>query len=262
MDRTGHILLLHHSEGERMRFVADWFAAGLASEDKLFYVDVAGWGVEKLTDGLAARGLHVDFALGEKRLEFVSLEDMLDLGVRGGLCDRALVDEGFPGVRLAVRGDAVAQVVSRVEHIAVENELEHLCHEGRMSVLCQYDGRTTQGPDLTRSLDLHPDWVYEADLSLRRRERLIRVEGTIDTLDDEVLARSLDRMTLDLPTDEVLVLDLRNVQALTAGAGQALMRGTRAFRDRGGRVRCGLPAGDSGRLLSSLAHTEAQFELA
>jgi hypothetical protein len=131
-----------------------------------------------------------------------------------------------------------------------------------MSVLCQYDGRTTQGPDLTRSLDLHPDWVYEADLSLRRRERLIRVEGTIDTLDDEVLARSLDRMTLDLPTDEVLVLDLRNVQALTAGAGQALMRGTRAFRDRGGRVRCGLPAGDSGRLLSSLAHTEAQFELA
>ena len=262
MDRTGHILLLHHSEGERMRFVADWFAAGLTSEDKLFYVDVAGWGVEKLTDDLAARGLHVDFALHEKRLEFVSLEDMLDLGVRGGLCDRALVDEGFPGVRLAVRGDAVAQVVSRVEHIAVENELEHLCHEGRMSVLCQYDGRTTQGPDLARSLDLHPDWVYEADLSLRRRERLIRVEGTIDTLDDEVLARSLDRMTLDLPTDEVLVLDLRNVQALTAGAGQALMRGTRAFRDRGGRVRCGLPAGDSGRLLSSLAHTEAQFELA
>src|SRR6476619_7646300 len=158
MDRTGHILLVHHSEGERMRFVAGWFAAGLASEDKLLYVDVAGWGVDKLTAGLSARGLHVDFALREKRLEFVTLEDMLDVGVRGGLSER---------------------------------ELEHLCHEGRMSVLCQYDGRTTLGADLTRALDLHPDWVYEADLSLRRLERVIRVEGTIDTLDDEVLEHSL-----------------------------------------------------------------------
>ena len=42
--RTGHILLLHHSEGERMRYVADWFTAGLLTDDMLLYVDVAGWG--------------------------------------------------------------------------------------------------------------------------------------------------------------------------------------------------------------------------
>lgn len=262
MDRTGHILLLHHSEGERMRFVAGWFAAGLASEDKLFYVDVAGWGVEKLTAGLSARGLHVDFALREKRLEFVSLEDMLDVGVRGGLSERALVDEGYPGVRLAVRGDALSRIVGREAHLAVERELEHLCHEGRMSVLCQYDGRTTQGADLSLALDLHPDWVYEADLSLRRRERVIRVEGTIDTLDGEVLEHSLQRMTLDLPTDKVLALDLRNVLALTPAACLALLRGTRAFRDRGGRVRCGFPTGDSGRLLSTMTHDADRFEVA
>jgi len=222
---------------------------------------VAGWGVDKLTAGLSARGLHVDFALREKRLEFVTLEDMLDVGVRGGLSERAL-DEGYPGVRLAVRGDAVSRAVGPDEHLAVERELEHLCHEGRMSVLCQYDGRTTLGADLTRALDLHPDWVYEADLSLRRLERVIRVEGTIDTLDDEVLEHSLQRMTLDLPTDEVLALDLRHVQAVTPAACEALLRGTRAFRDRGGRVRCGLPAGDSGRLLSTLTHDADRFEVA
>jgi hypothetical protein len=68
-------------------------------------------------------------------------------------------------------------------------------------------------------------------------------------------------MTLDLPTDEVLALDLRNVQALTPAACQALLRGTRAYRDRGGRVRCGLPGGDSGRLLSSMTHDADRFEV-
>ena len=55
----GHILLLHHSEGERMRHVADWFGAGLASEQKVLYVDVAGWGPDVLYPELARHGLHV-----------------------------------------------------------------------------------------------------------------------------------------------------------------------------------------------------------
>lgn len=261
MHRTGHILLLHHSEGERMRYLADWFTAGLLNGDKLLYVDVAEWGVEALVTGLASRGLDVRRALEAKRLEFVTLEEMRDLGAEGGLVERALVDDGHPAVRIAVRGDGVADHVGHCEHLEAEIELARLCHEHRVSVLCQYDGRTTKGQQLAVALDLHPDWVYEADLSLRRRGRVIQVEGMLDTLDGEVLTRSLRRMTLDEATAEPVVLDLRHVEALTVGACRALVDGTRAFRDRGGQVTCGTPGGQAGALLQTVVSDAVRFRL-
>ena len=252
MHRTGHILLLHHSEGERMRYIADWFNAGLLVEDKLFYVDVAGWGIEQLSAGLSARGLDVDRALVDKRLEFVTLEDMLTVGVEGGLVDRALSDEGHYGVRMAVRGDAGTQSIGPAAYEQVETSLARLCHTRRVSVLCQYDGRTTQGPALELTLDLHPDWVYESDLSVLRRGHVIQVEGMVDSFDGDVLRRSLERMTRDLSTDAVLALDLRQVASLTPGVLGALVEGTRAYRGGGGRVRCALPETDVGPLLTSM----------
>jgi hypothetical protein len=251
MHRTGHILLLHHSEGERMRYVADWFNAGLLVEDKLLYVDVAGWGVDQLSAGLAGRGFNVDRVLVDKRLEFVTLEDMLTVDVEGGLVDRALSDESHHGVRMAVRGDSGAQTIGRAAYEQVEKSLARLCRTRRVSVLCQYDGRTTRGPALELTLDLHPDWVYESDLSVLRRGRVIRIEGMVDSLDGDVLRRSLERMTRDLSTTSVLALDLRQVDSLTPGAFRALVEGTRAYRDSGGRVRCALPETDMGRLLTT-----------
>lgn len=244
-----------------MRYLADWFAAGLVNDDKLFYVDVADWGVESLVAGLAGRGLDANRALEGKRLEFVSLEDMLNLGVEGGLVERSLVDEGHAAVRLAVRGDAVADHVGPEKQLAIETELGRMCHEHHVSVLCQYDGRTTQAQRLGVALDLHPDRVYEADLSLRRRGSVIQVEGMLDTLDGEVLTRSLHRMTLDEPTTTPVVLDLRHVAALTVGACRALVNGTRAFRDRGGRVTCGTPAGDAGAVLRAVVSDAPRFQL-
>ena len=97
MHRTGHILLLHHSEGERMRYVADWFGAGVTNEDQLIYVDVAGRGAETLTAELAARGFRTDRAVRDKRLEFVSLEHLLDVGVGGRLHDARCTQRGSPG---------------------------------------------------------------------------------------------------------------------------------------------------------------------
>ena len=244
-----------------MRYLADWFAAGLLNDDKLFYVDVADWGIEALVAGLAGRGLDVDRALEGKRLEFVSLEEMLELGVEGGLVERSLVDGGHAGVRLAVRGDAVAAHVGVHQQLAIESDLSRMCHERHVSVLCQYDGRTTQQQQLAVALDLHPDRVYEADLSLRRRGRVIQVEGILDSLDGEVLTRSLRRMTLEESTDSPVVLDLRHVEALTVGACRALVDGTRPYRERGGRVTCGTPTGDAGALLSTVVRDAVRFEL-
>lgn len=253
MHRTGHILLLHHSEGERMRYVADWFNAGLLVEDKLLYVDVAGWGVEQLSAGLTGRGFNVDRALVDKRLEFVTLEDMLTVGVEGGLVDRALHDEGHNGVRMAVRGDAGTQSIGLAAYEQVETALARLCHSRRVSVLCQYDGRTTQGSALDLTLDLHPDWIYESDLSVLRRGHVIQIEGMVDSLDGNVLRRTLERMTRDLSTDDVLALDLRQVVSLTPGALGAVVEGTRAYRDGGGRLRCALPGTDLDVLLTSMS---------
>jgi anti-anti-sigma regulatory factor len=250
--RTGHILLLHHSDGERMRYVADWFGAGAVNEDKLLYVEVAGWGVDTLTAALGSRGFQVDRALSDKRLEFVTLEDLLDLDVSGGLVDRALNDDGYPGVRLAVRCDAVATRLDHRDHVDLEHRLARLCHDSHVSALCQYDGRTTQGRDLALALDLHPDWVYESDLSMLRRDHVIQVEGLLDSLDGDVLRRSLTRMTRELSIDHVLALDLRNVEAITPAACHALLEGTRTYRTRGGQVRCGPPADEPARVLLGL----------
>ena len=235
-----------------MARVADWFGAGLATEDKLLYVDVAGWGIDALAADMAARGFAVERALERKHLEFVSLEDLLTVGAPDGLVDRALHDEEHAGVRLAVRCDVLTALVSEQEYLALEQQLADLCHVRRVSSLCQYDGRTTQGEALARALELHPDWVFEADLNMRRRGHVVQVEGVLDTLDGEVLVRSLDRMTRGLRTDEPLALDLRGVQALTAGACEAVIEGTRGFRDRGGMVRCGSPTGERGWLLRNI----------
>ena len=252
MHRTGHILLLHHSEGERMRYVADWFTAGLQAEDKLLYVDVAGWGVDQLSVGLAGRGFDVDRAMGDKRLEFVTLEEMLTVGADGGLVDRSLLDEAHFGVRMAVRGDAGTQVVGSTAYAQVEKTLARLSHTRHVSVLCQYDGRTTQAEALQLTLDLHPDWVYESDVSVLRRGRVIQVEGMVDSLNGDILDRSLERMTRDLSPEDVLALDLRQVTAITPAAFEALVQGTRAYRDAGGRVRCALPDTNVGRLLGTM----------
>jgi hypothetical protein len=63
------------------------------ADDKLLYVDVAHRGVEQLSAGLRGRGLDVDRALLDKRLEFVNLEDMVTGSVEGGTVDRALLDD-------------------------------------------------------------------------------------------------------------------------------------------------------------------------
>ncbi len=258
MHRTGHILLLHHSESQRMRRVADWFRAGLAAEDKLLYVDVAGWGTESLTRDLAARGFAVNRALEGKHLEFVGVEDLLQVADPDGFGGRALRDVEHAGLRLAVRCDAFAASVGAQEHLAVEQHLADLCHVRRVSALCQYDERTTSGDALTQALELHPDWVFEGDLNMRRRGHVIQVEGVLDTLDGEVLVRSLDRMTRALTIDEPLALDLRAIDALTVGACESVIAGTRHFRDRGGLVRCGSPPGESGWLLRSLVSRDVE----
>lgn len=262
MHRTGHILLLHHSDGERLRHVTDWLGAGLSNEEKILYVDVAGYGEEALVATLTRQGLSAATRLSEGRLEFVGLDEFLRLSEQDELVDRALDEQGFPGVRLAVRGDSLSKIVSAEEHLALERTLARLCHTRPVSVLCQYDGRTTHGPELATALDLHPDWVYEADLSMRRRGHVIRIEGELDTLDGEVLVRSLSRMTQDLATEPVLALDLRNVDALTPGACRALLEGTRRFRERGGLVHCGTPSGDAGWLVRMwMDHDVTNFEL-
>jgi anti-anti-sigma regulatory factor len=242
MHRTGHILLLYHSEGERVRVVADWFRAGGTLDEKLLYVDVAGWGVEQLVHDLEHRGFDAGRALESKRLEFLTWDDVSDVGSPTGLVSRALSDASFPGVRMSIRTGEVARRLEP-EHLAsLEAELHRLAHERRLSTLCQYDARTI-GPALDRVLDLHPDWVFEADLSVRRVENVVVVEGRADSYDGQVLQRSLHRMTADLDPNEVLALDLRAVDAVTSSACRALVSGTEEFRGRGGEVRCGVGHG-------------------
>jgi hypothetical protein len=234
---------LHHSEGERLRWLAEWCELGLRDGDKVVYVDVAGWGPEALTNALAGRGLDVSEPLEKGQFEFVGLAALTELGTDGDDLVMTALAAGYSAVRLTVRQDALAALIGDQEAELVEQRIAASCHEAPLSVLCQYDGRTTVGESLTQALDQHPDWVFEGELSVHHRGHLIQVEGLLDTLDENVLLRSLNRMTRWLSLSEPLALDLRGVKALSSGAGKAVLTGTEAFRRRGGTVEVGVPSG-------------------
>ena len=157
-------------------------------------------------------------------------------------------------MRLTVRQDALAEVIGQADAESVEQRVAMSCHEAPLSVLCQYDGRTTVGDSLSQALDQHPDWVFEADLSVHHRGHVIQVEGLLDTLDEQVLVRSLSRMSRWLNPAEPMALDMRAVKAMSAGAGRAILAGTVAFRQRGGFVQVGTPPGDRGDIVRILLH--------
>jgi hypothetical protein len=145
--RTGHILLLHHSEGERLRWLAGWCDIGLRKGEKVVYVDVAGWGAETLKGAIALRGLDVSEAVDRGQFEFIDAEELLGLG--GGREDSLMTSAlavGYPGARLTVRQDALEREVGQDAAAGVERGLAVLCREAPVSVLCQYDGPLTATP--------------------------------------------------------------------------------------------------------------------
>ncbi len=251
MHRTGHILLLHHSEGERLRTVADWFRAGLRNDERIVYVDVAGWGAYAILQAFENRGLDLRQVRDAGRFRIVTLEDF---AAPDGL-ERLLEEshgEGYASARVACRTDVVGEQRHEEEYLALEARIARACHQLPVSVMCQYDARTTTGERLATAVSLHPDWVYESGLNVQRRGRHIAVMGNVDSWDGEVLARSLRRMVQELPADSAVELDLTGVANLTAAASRALLEGTEAFREKGGRVRCHPPEGKVGWLLRVL----------
>lgn len=261
MRRTGHILLLHHSEGERLRWLADWCETGLRNAEKVVYIDVAGWGADALAGALRMRGLDITDVEKTQQFEFVGIAEALALGQADDIAGRAL-QHGYPAVRVSLRCDALAELVGDETCSELERRAAALCHRSPVSVLCQYDGRTTTGTAFERALDRHPDWVFESDVSLHRSGHVIAVAGSVDSLDEAVLWRSLGRMTSELSLGEPVLLDLRAVDWLTVAATRAILDGTEAYRARGGQVLLGAPDGTPGWLLTTLyGHSEAGLQV-
>ena len=249
MHRTGHSLLLHYSEKERLTWLADWFLAGFGIGQRAVYVDVAGWGREDLMGAFERRGFDIAGPLLSGQLAIVPRDAALDLGGDGHdhLYLEALRD-GFSGLRLSIRQDALTAAVGDEAAAVFEQQVDALCGEVPISVACQYDGRRIGGEDLTRVLDLHTAWVFESEFSLHHRGRVIDVEGSLDSFDSDVLYQALVRMTETLPGGAV-TLDLRAIKAITKGACEALVAGTAALRARGGAVRVVAPPGSPSWML-------------
>jgi hypothetical protein len=251
--RTGHVLLVHHSEGERLRWLADWCGAGLDLDEQVVYVDVADWGSEQLTAAFAGRGLDITRPVKDGRFCFVGVEAVLGLGDGRDDIVTAALQQGFEGVRLTVRGDALAARLGAEEAELVEQQLEAVCSDAPLSVACQYDGRLATDASLAKALSLHPHWVFTAGLSLHHSGHVIRIEGQLDAWDVELVVRSLERMTRHLSPAVPLLVDLRRAELGSVAIAKAVIQGTDAFRARRGLTRIGLPEG-SGADLLALAH--------
>lgn len=250
MHRTGHSLLLHYSEKERLTWLADWFLAGFGIGERAVYVDVAGWGREDLVAAFERRGFDIAGPLRSGQLAIVPRDVALDLGGQGhdNLYAEALRD-GFSGLRLSIRQDALTATVGEEAAAEFEQQVDVLCSEVPISVACQYDGRRIGGEDLTHVVDQHTTWLFETEFSLHHRGRVIEVEGSLDSFDSDVLHRALARMTDRLPGGSAVTLDLRHLKGITKGACDALVEGTAALRARGGAVRVVAPPGSPSWLL-------------
>jgi hypothetical protein len=108
---------------------------------------------------------------------------------------------------------------------------------------------------LAKAVDLHPHWVFTTGLSLHRSGHVIRVEGRLDVWDEELLVRSLQRMTRHLSQEVPLLVDLRQAELASVAVARAVIRGTEAFRARSGLTKIGLPQGSGADLVRLVQET-------
>jgi anti-anti-sigma factor len=235
-----HTLLVHREESHRQASVGAWVQRGLQRGDRIYYATVAG-DTHAVTD-LSRAGVDVPRAVREGQLTFVASEEFFPGAQQAALVERALA-EGFPGVRLSAQADPAIREVGPSRFRAIDELMDELCATLPVSVLCQYDALaatdTADAARLATAVDCHLDAIRDAQMRVQRRSDQVSVGGEVDLVSADVLAHALRRIGGSEHASEEaseLVLDLAELAFVDVAGCRALVTGTEALRDGGGRV--------------------------
>jgi anti-anti-sigma factor len=246
---SGHLLLLHESEQVRRSAVAAWVRDGLDHGEKIVYSEPPTYPPQlTLRRLLHEHGVDASAALAGGRLTvlppaefYQSLPDVVEQALAAG----------YPAVRTSGRTEVALTGMSRPAYVAVEQRIEDLRRSHPYSALCQYDRGTTTGSWLAEAAALHLLGIRETHLHTADGTGALRLAGTVDATNDDVLAAVL-RSAAAAAAGGVLRLDLGGLTYLGVGGCRALVDSTREFRTEGGEVRVIAVSGAVRRLFGLL----------
>jgi len=232
----GHLLLLHSSEFERGSQLAGWVRRGLAREEQVICTQIETESPQRsVLAVLGQHGIDAQAAAAEGRLLVLPPVAIYPVGVAGQLerIERALA-EGYRGVRISGEASAALTAVSEQAFADLERLMDELCRTQPVSALCQYERASTTGAWLEQATAAHSAGIREAQLQTAEAGRGLLLAGEVDWSNELVLLSAVEAAVST--ASEMFWLDLRRVAFLSVGGCRALVIGTQAFRDRGGRV--------------------------
>jgi anti-anti-sigma factor len=233
----GHLLLLHRSEGERLRRLAEWMRHGLQRGEKVVYVEPTDAGRESVAVQLREHGIDADALHADGRLEILAPEVYYPVGAPEAVVDRGLA-EGFPAVRISGAATSALAVVTAAGHRDIEWGVDRLCRTRPVSALCQYAYPATAGPLLRAALDTHPSGFRELSLAGGGTRTRLVLQGSVDVANVEVLASLLGAAADGAAAAGIarLHVDLTDAVHLAAIACRAVAQASESFRSAGGRL--------------------------
>ena len=234
----GHALLTYSSPAQRGHAVADWTVQGLVSGETVLLVGYRPLESDDLLRLLAAHDLRIESLLGSGRLRFLGADE-LDQPQQARALVAAAAD-GRSGVRLSGSVESAFAVASRRHSAGLEQELDRLCEEYRLSVLCLADATAT-GPPLGATG--HPtvlDGMGSVTLRSEQDGGAPRVQadlvGEFDTSNTDLLRGRVAVAVRRVGTAGTLTIDARRLRFLSVSGARAILEETKGLRQEAGRV--------------------------
>jgi len=228
----GHLLLLHWNEDERRTGLASWVQRGLDRGDKVVYTETSGpESGEGLLVILSEHGVDVDIATDQGRLVILPLDEFYPPRGLASLVASALA-EGYPSVRMSAQAGAPLTWLSQQAYDESEQVMDQLCRTQPVSALCQIKQSALAEENLAVSAALHHGGIRESQVQTAQVEHRLVLVGDVDVSNTLVVSAALEAATS--PARDAFTLDLTHLEFLDVTGCRALVRGTQAFRDKGG----------------------------
>lgn len=229
----GHLLLLIESELHRRSALSAWVRRGLDNNERLICTELDPHDAERsVTSVLTDAGIDVCAAVAERRLLLLPPATYYSAQTAIECVERAL-DEGFSGVRVSAETDVALTVMTAPQFAALEAWVDDFSRSQQFSALCQYRVPAWQGR-LNSVVTLHSGGVRESQLLSSPDEDTLRLSGSVDSCNAEVLAAVVS--TAAATSTGRLRIRLDDVESMSVTACRALVTATADFRAEGGCV--------------------------
>jgi anti-anti-sigma factor len=236
-----HVMLLHDSEAQRTGNLGGWVLGGLRRRDRVFCPPGSReHDVEDLLSVLAGgdRNLRrsLEAAVAEGRLLMPTAGDYYGRGRLEAMRAQALAD-GFIGVRFIGEAVTALSLLGPGGCLEFEADLDVVCEDGRAAAICFYDQRVVPHGLTLDHVPVHAGGLQGNMFALADAGGALRLDGELDASNAELLQEVLTAASDRQAPGSRLRLQIGEDAFFDIAAARAILLGTSAFRDDGGRVR-------------------------